>query len=512
MKKMAIIFSLIVIFPCLVSSTNLSIGQEEKSLKTDMDQAELIKDLEITIPRLMEKADIPGLSIAVIRDGKIMWSKGFGIKNTKTGEKVSDDTVFEAASLTKPFFAYAAMKLVESGELELDRPLIEYTPQEYLEKKYIGHAMGLEGFRRDWFEKITTRLVLSHSSGLPHGGPRKPLPILFEPGTKYRYSADGYMYLQRVIEHLKGEPLREIMRKMVIEPLRMKDSSMVWQERYETQSAVGHDVFSGTEGRFRKRKRAHAGATLYTTARDYARFVLAMMNNEGLRRTTIDMMLSHQIKVDTNVFWGLGFGLEKAGWGDAFWQWGDYGIFRNYIVAYKTQKIGIVYLTNSFNGLSIGPELVSMAIGGGKDLALAYLNYAHYDSPTMVCAKILEEKGTVEAAKLFNELRQKHPEEFNEGAINGLGYMLLSMRRYDEAIQVFRLNIQTYPNSANVYDSLAEAYMRKGDIDLAIEQYMKTLEMISKDPRKDKDFLENLKKGATENLNKLKKRKARRKK
>jgi len=512
MKKIGVFFSLIVLFPCLFSAANLSSVQDEKSLKTDRDQEELVKDLKSTIPRLMEKADIPGLSIAVIRDGKIMWSKGFGIKNMMTGEKVSDNTVFEAASLTKPFFAYAAMKLVESGELELDRPLIEYVPQEYLEKKYIGHGMDLEDFRRDWFDRITARMVLSHSSGLPHGGPRKPLPILFEPGTEYRYSADGYLYLQRVIEHLKGEPLREIMRKMVIEPLQMKDSSMVWQERYEMQSAVGHDIFGGTEGRFRKRKRAHAGATLYTTARDYARFVLAMMNNEGLKRKTIDQMLTPQVKVDSNVFWGLGFGLERAGWGDAFWQWGDYGIFRNYIVAYKTQKIGIVYLTNSFNGLSIGPELVCMAIGGGKDLALAYLNYALYDSPTMVFAKTLEEKGMDEAEKLLHELRQNHPDEFNEGAMNGIGYMLLNMRRYDEAIQVFKLNVQTYPNSANVYDSLAEAYMKNGDIDLAIEHYTKTLEMISKDPREDKGSLENLKKGATENLSKLKKRKARRKK
>jgi len=62
--------------------------------------------------------------------------------------------------------------------------------------------MDMEGFRRDWFERITTRMVLSHSSGLPHGEPRKPLPIFFEPGTKYKYSADGYEYLQRIMEML----------------------------------------------------------------------------------------------------------------------------------------------------------------------------------------------------------------------------------------------------------------------------------------------------------------------
>jgi CubicO group peptidase (beta-lactamase class C family) len=512
MKKAAIFLFIISAFSSLLLASDMRKRQEIKPLKTDVNQKELIEELENSIPILMDKARIPGLSIAVIQDGKIMWSKGFGIKNVKTDEKVLDNTVFEAASLTKPFFAYLAMKLVESGELELDRPLIEYVPREYLRKRYIGHALDLEGFRRDWFERITARMVLSHSSGLPHGGPRKPLPVLFEPGTKYRYSADGYLYLQRVIEHLKGEPLREIMRESVIEPLQMKDSSMVWQERYDTQSAVGHDIFGGTEGRFRIRKRAHAGASLYTTARDYARFVLAMMNDVGLKKPTIDKMLTPHVEVDTNVFWSLGFGLEKAAWGTGFWQWGDYGIFRNYIVAYRAQKIGVIYFTNSFNGLSIGPELVSMAIGGGKDFGLAYLDYAQYDSPVMLFAQSLEKIGTDEAKKQYHEMRQKYPDQFDEEAMNGLGYVLLSVKRYDEAIKLFKLNVQAYPNSANVYDSLAEAYMRKGEVDLAIEYYTKTLEMIPKDPREDKDFLENLRRGATENLKKLEKRKSRQKK
>jgi len=348
----------IIVIICHLIAGSQSFAQESAPLKTDSDKKALISELEKVIPQLMKKAEVPGLSIAVIIDGKIIWSRGFGIKNTKTGEPVTDDTIFEAASLTKPFFAYVAMKLVGKGKLDLDTPLIQYTPQNYLEKEYIRHPIDLEGFRRDWFSRITARMVLSHSSGLPNGGPRKPLPIHFEPGQKYSYSADGYMYLQRIVEHLKGEPLHEIMRKLAIEPLKMKNSSMVWQDIYETQSAVGHDIFSETTGKFRKRKRAHAAASLYTTAYDYARFVVAMLNDVGLKSETVKEMLTPQIDVKEDVFWGLGFGLEHTDSGDAFWQWGDYGIFRNYIVAYKKQKIGVVYLTNSNNGLSIGPEIV----------------------------------------------------------------------------------------------------------------------------------------------------------
>lgn len=99
---------------------------QEAGLKTKLNKKRLISGLEKAVPGLMEKANIPGLSIAVIRDGKILWQKGFGIKNTKTGERVADNTIFEAASLTKPFFAYLVMQMVEKGELDLPRPDKEF--------------------------------------------------------------------------------------------------------------------------------------------------------------------------------------------------------------------------------------------------------------------------------------------------------------------------------------------------------------------------------------------------
>jgi CubicO group peptidase (beta-lactamase class C family) len=506
LKEAVMKIAFIIVIICLLTASSHGFTQESAPLKTDVDKKALISELEKVIPQLMKKAEIPGLSIAVVMDGKIIWSRGFGIKNTKTGEAVNDDTIFEAASLTKPFFAYAVMKLVEKGELDLDTPLIKYAPQSYIEKRYIRHPMDLEGFRRDWFQRITARMVLSHSSGLPHGGPRKPLPVYFEPGQKYRYSADGYMYLQRIVEYLKGEPLREIMRKSVIEPLKMKDSSMVWQDIYETQSAVGHDLFSETTGTFRKRKRAHAAASLYTTAYDYARFVAGVLNDTGLKKETVKEMLTPQIDVEKDVFWGLGFGLEHTDSGDAFWQWGDYGIFRNYIVAYKKQKIGVVYLTNSNNGLSIGPDIVKHAIGGGKDLGLAYLNYTLYDAPSMVFARAIKNDGIEKAVKLFHELRKKDPDGLSESAVNSLGYTLLNSKKIAEAIEIFKLNVEAFPDSANVYDSLAEAYMKNGDSELAIKYYKKTLEIIPKDTKADKEFLERLKKGALENLKKLEKK------
>jgi CubicO group peptidase (beta-lactamase class C family) len=484
--------------------------RNETPLKTTVELQAHIAELERTIPTLMGTAGVPGMSIALIRDGEVVWSRGFGIKNAKTGEPVGEHTVFEAASLTKPFFAYLVMKFVEDGKLNLDRPLITYAPEDYIVKTFVRHPLDKEGFRRDRFNKITARMVLSHSSGLPHGEPRNPLPIFFEPGERYRYSADGYEYLQRIVEHLAGEPLHEIMRKMVIEPLQMNDSSMVWRESYETQAAVGHDMLAGTRGEFRKRTEAHAAASLYTTAADYARFVAALMNGRGLKKRTIEKMLSPQIGVEKNVSWSLGFGLERTPNGKAFWQWGDYGIFRNYVVAYPEKKIGVVYLTNSQNGLSIGQDVLDVAIGGSKDSGLTHLNYDRYDSPSMTLARAIQTGGVDEAVRIFQESRAKDPTAFKERDLNGLGYTLMNGGRAREAVEILKVNAQAFPDSANVYDSLAEASMKNGDEEQAVLLYKKAIETAPRDRQADKAFLESLVAGAREKVDKLEKRMSRR--
>ena len=236
-------------------------------LKLHVEKDQLVAGLTKGIPSLMKQASIPGLSLALIRDGQVLWHGSFGVKNATTREPVTKETIFEAASLTKPLFAYAVLKLVEQGDLTLDAPLIGYVPEKLIEEKLLDHPLQLEGFQIERFRKVTARQVLSHSSGLPHGERGKPYPIFFEPGEKYKYSAGGYYYLQLVVEHLKNKPLEQIIQEHVLDPLKMNRSSMVWKEDYESQAAVGHDLLGQTTGEFRKRTRAHAAATLYTTAK-----------------------------------------------------------------------------------------------------------------------------------------------------------------------------------------------------------------------------------------------------
>lgn len=469
-----------------------------------LESAHVIGELDTSIPDLMAKARIPGLSVALIWDGAVVWQKAYGVKNIRTGEPVDENTVFEAASLTKPFFAYLAMMMVEKGELNLDKPLYEYLPHEAIESA-LQHPLDYPGFRADWLRRITARMVLSHSSGLPHGQRGKPYPLLFEPGTRFSYSADGYRCLQMVIERLKGEPLEEIMRKQVLEPLGMARSSLVWNGDYGKNSAVGHRMLGKTTGEPRKYTSAHAAASLYTTAGDYAKFVAAVLNETGLRKETIKTMLAPQIDVAKNVTWSLGFGIEETSKGRAFWQWGDYGIFRNYSAALKEKRIGIVYLTNSFNGLSIGPDIVQQALGIEEDFGLRWLSYFHYDSAFAEFLTALERKPTEEAVSICRSIIAKNPDALSEGMMNSVGYELLGDGTSEKAIGVFKLNIEAYPESAKPYDSLAEAYERSGNAVMAAEYYQKALDAIATDPTRDEVSKNQLRESVQKNLERVKK-------
>ena len=454
------------------------------AVKTDLSKEGLVAHLEKLVPQLMSEGDVPGFSIALIRDAKVSWHKGFGVKNAETKEPVDESTVFEAASLSKPVFAYAALKLIDRGQLDLDRPLSSYLSSVYLQN---DERVNL----------ITTRMVLDHTTGFQNEvTPGRPLKIYFTPGEKFSYSGEGFLYLQKVVEHITDEPLDVFMKKTVFEPLRMTSSSFVWQDRYETLKANGYKS-SGIVGQMRKPTVARSASSLHTTALDYAKFVIAIINGKGLRKETAKQILKRQVRLDESCFscierssgqlsqalsWGLGWALEDTATGDAIWHWGENnGEFQNFVMVYPKEKMGIVIFSNSGNGLSITPAIVSQALGGSHP-AFVWMGYELYNSPRKILFRDILTRG--EAA--INEYRQSRNSSaagvLNEDQVNGLGYWLLGKKRVKEAIGVFEMNVNDYPNSSNAYDSLGEAYMVAGNKPEAIRNYQRSLAL---DPGND---------------------------
>lgn len=324
-----------------------------------------VQRLEHEIPEEMKKWKVPGLAIAVVRDGKTSWAEGFGEKAAKGGQRVTEDTVFEAASLSKPVFAYGVLKLVEQGKLNLDASL-----GSYLAKPFLPGEPQLG--------KITARYVLSHRTGFPNWpGDNNSVPIYFTPGERFSYSGEGYIYLQKVVEQITGKPLNEYMKEAVFEPLGMKSSSYVWRADFDALTATGHDTEGNPTG-FDRPNEAGAASTLNTTARDYARFVEAILNGKGLKAETLQEMETPEVALDPTcricvkqapkevsktLFWGLGWGIQKTDGREMLWHWGDNGAFKAFVMLEPKTKAGVVLFANSENGLELAQPLVDEAMG-----------------------------------------------------------------------------------------------------------------------------------------------------
>lgn len=436
-----------------------------------------LPSLRETLPQMMDSADIPGLAITLIQDS-IVWEQGFGFKNGETQTIVHTNTVFEAASLSKPVFAYIVMKLVEKGKINLDIPLTQYVPRQQLAQQFLGANMT---DRR--LSLITARMVLTHSSGFPNWRPRGgSLSISHRPGSAYSYSGEGFIYLQTVIEHIMHRPLNKLARTYVFDPLGMQNSSFIWQSETEAFMAHGHNE----EGKvFDFRKQSHAGAaySLLTTTTDYAKFVIALLKGTGLSQEQHKDMLRAHISTGYGAVgtfsWGLGLGLQETPKGTAFWHWGDNGIFKCFMLGIPSQDIGIVYFTNSANGLNIGKNLLRQTLGI-ECPTFELLGYDQYDSPVYLLGKQMATEGIISGMRLYHQLKSAHTGDsplFGERALNALGYRLLQRQKLAEAIEVFKIQVEQFPDSWNAYDSLAEAYMQQGKRELAIINYERSLRL-----------------------------------
>jgi CubicO group peptidase (beta-lactamase class C family) len=359
----------------LTGSALVAAGQKAPRLERSS-VANVGRDLQEFIPRMMQHVGVPGLSIAVIRDGKITWSHAFGVRNIESREPVTTETPFEAASFSKAAFAYAVLKLCDQGKLSLDAPLWNYRPNYFLPADDPRSKL------------ITTRMILSHISGLQYRPDDKSVQIHSTPGERWFYSAMGYGYLQRILEHITAQPLEDFMQTNLLRPFGMSNSSYDWNEKYEKTAARGHDQ----EGKrvagqnFYEKFRGFppdekakilavqpedsapgAGFSLTTTPIDYARYLIEIMkpsaDSAHLSTTMLKEMLKPQIKVSTPISWGLGWTIEYGEAGVAFYHYGNSGTLQHLAVGLKDQQAGVVIMTNSGNGLRMCIRTALRALG-----------------------------------------------------------------------------------------------------------------------------------------------------
>jgi CubicO group peptidase (beta-lactamase class C family) len=270
-------------------------------------------------------------------------------------------------------FAYAVLKLCERGTLSLDAPLTNYWSERPLSDPRV--------------DLITTRRVLSHTTGLPNWRPSgTPLSLAFTPGERWSYSGEGYWYLQSVITHLLGRvdpntcstfendlrvcatDIGDYLKANVLTPFGMSMSAYVWHPDYETRAAQGHDA-DGRMSRPRRKTsvveaaRYAAAGGLHTTATEYAKFLIEVLDPKPpdawrLTRQMRDEMIRPQVKVDATSSWALGWQVIQGPFGEVISHSGDNPGFKAFVVASVARKAGWVILMNGDNAGLIIQSLV----------------------------------------------------------------------------------------------------------------------------------------------------------
>jgi len=424
------------------------------------------------LEEIIKEANVPGIQLIYTIDNKPR-EYNAGVIKDGSDKKITSNTIFEAASLSKTVFAYAVLRLYDRGIINLDSPLLDY-------------IATYERFKSSnpRYRKITARMALKHTTGLPNWGDDSTVNLLFTPDSCFNYSGEGYLFLQRVVEKILHEPLNNIMQQEVFTPLKMESSSYMWDDRFDTLSSFGN----GQE-EINRHKNANAAYSLLTNAKDYNIFLQALLTGKGLKSNTHKMMFAVASQAnrfdkpaniaDQYIDWGLGLGLQQNEKGKAIWHWGDNGNFKCFYMAFPGKNESLIYFTHSQNGLSIIADVLNLFFGKQTCWAMKWLEYG-YDSPLVIKAFHIElmKRGFDHAFEVATE-KKKYDARFQltEHDLNSFGYLLLQEGKKKEALEVFKLNTRLYPGSWNVYDSEGEAYEDIGDRENAIKNYKRSIEL-----------------------------------
>lgn len=421
------------------------------------------QDHTAQLQELITRAHIPGLSLAYVKNGKVAETCYLGVRSNDTGGQVDAQTVFSAASLSKVVFAYGVLQLVDQGKLDLDKPLVSYYAY-----PDVQHDLRSA--------KVTAREVLSHTSGLPNWRNGDTLAFKYNPGERWNYSGEGFVWLGKVVEHITGKDLEPWLEETVFQPLGMERTGFIWKKEFNTDCAWPHNETGLTTGRWTPEK-VNTAASMQTTAESYAKLLVAILNKKGLKPATLKGMLqpqphSNMVEGRKDLSWGLGVGHQETAAGPAFWQWGDNGTFKAFLIGYPETKEGLVYFANSAAGLTIAPAILQLFFGGTQP-GITWVTDGDPDIRHVEILNDLLTKPFATAMAPFMKGNIQDTTVLSESKMNWIGYRLLQNKRGDVAEQLFTLNTRAYPDSADAYAGLGETALRSGQPKAAQQWYAK---------------------------------------
>jgi CubicO group peptidase (beta-lactamase class C family) len=427
--------------------------------------------VEALMRRAMADRRIPGLQIAVVKDGKIVLSRAYGQANLQTPVPVTDRTVFSINSITKAFTGVAAMREVEAGRLDLNKPVSAY----------------LDGLPEAW-RGVTIRQLLSHTSGLPDFTRIKgvdsdeagawsaalALPVRFPAGERFDYCQTNYALIQKVINGLNGRPENATLAESQLRLVGMTHTGFGDGRDVTPGKAAGYRYAFAKPGDpgelrsvyelFTPLHRAASG--MNSTADDMARWMIALQQGRLLGPDARKTMWTPVAFNDGRLGqWGMGWQVLDRPQHRAVSMTGG---GRSAMFLYPDDGVGVVILTNLSGAApeDLVDEVATLFIPGMRLTGVAALRAG------------FEARGFDDLPAVVAELRRQDPNfRPDENELNDWGYRLLTNGKPGAALAVLKLGAELFPTSGNAFDSLAEAYDVNGDRPHAIENYRRSLQL-----------------------------------
>ena len=418
-------------------------------------------------------------SVLVAEKGQVIFKKGYGMANMEWGIPNTPDTKFRLGSITKQFTAMLIMQLVEQGKLKLTGKVTDYLPD-------YPKATG---------DKITIHHLLTHTAGIPNytsfsdffatksRNPYTPeaftkefanLPLDFEPGSKFSYSNSGYFLLGVIIEKVTGKPYAEVLKASILMPAQLQNTGYDLAGPILPKRASGYEKQTNgyINAPYLDMSIPYAAGSLYSTVEDLYRWDQALYSDKLLSASGKATMYTPYLD---HYAYGWGIGKTKVGQLKdsllVIQHGGGINGFNTSISRFPTDKILVVLLNNT----------------GGAPLndiqknILRILYDQPVEAPKKSIADVLRQSVLVDSPEKtrqkFASWKADKAYSLKEDEVNNLGYSFLGENKLDEAIAVFTLNAESFPNSYNVYDSRGEAYMKAGNKAAAIKDYKKSVEI-----------------------------------
>ncbi len=422
-------------------------------------------------------------SVLIAEKGKIIYKKGFGWANMEWNIPNQTDTKFRLASISKQFTAMLIMQFVQQGKLKLNVPISNYLPD----------------YPKPNGSIITIHQLLTHTSGTPNytsfpnfiknnsRNPYTPAEFLnyfadstlrFKPGEKFSYSNSGYFLLGILLEKVSGKSYEQVLHENILEPLGMNNTgyehyNTVLKNRASAYEKLGTSYINAN---YLDMSILYAAGALYSTVEDLYLWDQALYTNKLLQKENMELLFAKHVPVQKR-YYGYGWFIDEMGIGNT---------------KERVQTISHSGEINGFNTLisriSSDTSLIILLNNTGaaplKEMSIAICGILYdkpYDLPKKSIAyslmDVIKEKGIEAALTSYKDKKAAADYFLDQNEMNLAGYQLLQSNKTKEAAAIFKLNVEAFPNSANVYDSYGEALLALGEKAQAIENYKKSVKL-----------------------------------